>query len=81
MHTERTKFIRTALRFHNVVRTRRRGSLNEICSYLNLNIKELHGLRTFLQGMGADIRYNRTGRYYEYLNQFHFEITVKEKAA
>ena len=62
------------LRFHYFIKTRQRGSRDEIAYRLGVGKNKLTDLRQLLINHGAEIEYNRDLGCYQYLNEFEFFV-------
>jgi hypothetical protein len=69
------------LRYHQFIKVRRCGTRDEIASMLGVGKNKLSDLRRVLINHGAEIRYNKDRRCYEYLNDFEFYVDPASKRA
>jgi hypothetical protein len=72
--TSNSSALRLLLRYHQFIKTRRRGTRDEIAAMLGIGKNSLSDLRRILISHGAEIRYDRGQCCYEYLNDFDFYI-------
>lgn len=62
------------LRLHQFIKTKRRGSRDEIAAKLGVGKNKLTDMIRMLNNCGAEIVYNREMGCYEYLNEFDFFV-------
>ncbi len=62
------------LRLHQFIKTRRRGSRNEIAEQMGVGKNKLTDMIRLLRNRGGEIVYNHDLGCYEYLNDFEFFI-------
>lgn len=79
--TSHSSALALLLRYHQFIKTSRRGSRDEIAAMLGVGKNKLTDLRRILINHGAEIRYNTDRRCYEYLNDFDFYVGPAKRRA